>query len=119
MTVDGFRSDPANPSDGSALALRPRWPAGDPESMIDKPAMGEEEPMPRTGMRQGLHQWSAHRGGHARFPVLLLIAATCFGLAGCGAVAFPFRVVADTAKIVPVVGDAVAAPLDAAGDAID
>jgi hypothetical protein len=43
----------------------------------------------------------------------------CLVLAGCGAVAFPFRVTADAARIVPVVGDPVAAPFDAAGDAID
>ncbi|WP_437366501.1 DUF6726 family protein [Inquilinus limosus] len=61
----------------------------------------------------------ARRCGRLRLPVLLLIAGAGLGLAGCGAVAFPFRVVADTAKIVPVVGDAVAAPLDATGDAID
>jgi hypothetical protein len=40
-------------------------------------------------------------------------------LAGCGAVAFPFRVTADALRIVPVVGDPVAAPFDAVGDAID
>jgi hypothetical protein len=47
--------------------------------------------------------------------VLLLCAALC----GCGAVALPFRVTGDVAKVVPVVGDAVAAPFDAAGNAID
>jgi len=47
---------------------------------------------------------------------LLLI---CTSLAGCGAVALPFRVTADVARIVPVAGDVVAAPLDATGDAID
>jgi hypothetical protein len=46
--------------------------------------------------------------------VLLLIA-----LAGCGVVALPFRVTADVARIVPVIGDPVAAPFDAVGDAID
>lgn len=40
-------------------------------------------------------------------------------LAGCGAVALPFRVTADVARVVPVAGDVVAAPLDATGDAID
>jgi hypothetical protein len=43
----------------------------------------------------------------------------CAGLAGCGAVALPFRAPADVARVVPVVGDVVAAPLDAAGNAID
>jgi hypothetical protein len=40
-------------------------------------------------------------------------------LAGCGVVALPFRVTADAARIVPVAGDVIAAPLDATGDAID
>jgi hypothetical protein len=31
----------------------------------------------------------------------------------------PFRVTADVARVVPVVGDVVAAPFDAVGDAID
>jgi hypothetical protein len=43
----------------------------------------------------------------------------CTLLAGCGAVALPFRVTADVARIVPVAGEAVAEPLDATGDAID
>jgi hypothetical protein len=47
---------------------------------------------------------------------LLLI---CVSLAGCGAVALPFRATADVARVVPGVGDVVAAPLDAAGNAID
>ena len=51
-----------------------------------------------------------------RIGAMLLI---CFSLAACGAVAFPFRVTADAARIVPVAGDVVAAPLDATGDAID
>jgi hypothetical protein len=51
-------------------------------------------------------------------PILLLLLA-CVGLPGCGAVALPFRVTADVARVVPVVGDVVAAPLDAVGDAID
>ena len=44
-------------------------------------------------------------------PVLVLLAGV--GLAGCGAVALPFRVTADVARVVPVVGDVVAPPLDA------
>jgi hypothetical protein len=36
-----------------------------------------------------------------------------------GVVALPFRVTADAARIVPVAGDVIAAPLDATGDAID
>ena len=51
-------------------------------------------------------------------PILLLLLA-CVGLSGCGAVALPFRATADVARIVPVVGDVAAAPLDAVGDAID
>jgi hypothetical protein len=51
-----------------------------------------------------------------RILVLMLI---CTSVAGCGAVALPFRVTADVARIVPVAGDVVAAPLDATGDAID
>ena len=47
---------------------------------------------------------------------LLLV---CIALAGCGAVAFPFRVTADALRIVPVVGDPVAAPFDAIGNTID
>ena len=51
-------------------------------------------------------------------PTLMLLLA-CAGLSGCGAVALPFRVTADAARVVPVMGDVVAAPLDAVGDAID
>lgn len=50
-----------------------------------------------------------------RMPLLL----ACLALAGCGAVAFPFRVTADALRIVPVAGDALAVPFDAAGEAID
>jgi hypothetical protein len=51
-----------------------------------------------------------------RVCALLLI---CVSLSACGAVALPFRVTADVARVVPVAGDVVAAPLDATGDAID
>jgi hypothetical protein len=51
-------------------------------------------------------------------PILVLLLA-CVGLSGCGAAALPFRATADVARVVPVVGDVVAAPLDAVGDAID
>ena len=50
---------------------------------------------------------------------LILVLLACVGLPGCGAVALPFRVTADVARIVPVVGDVVAEPLDAVGNAID
>ncbi|HET6518898.1 MAG TPA: DUF6726 family protein [Geminicoccaceae bacterium] len=50
---------------------------------------------------------------------VFLVLLSCAALAGCGAVALPFRVTADVARVVPVVGDPVAAPFDAAGDAID
>lgn len=49
----------------------------------------------------------------------IVLLVLCLGLSGCGAVAWPFRVTADTARVVPVVGDPVAAPFDATGDAID
>jgi hypothetical protein len=60
-------------------------------------------------------------GGEAMRPILVLLACAVagVGLSGCGAVALPFRVTADVARVVPVVGDAVAAPFDAVGDAID
>jgi hypothetical protein len=51
-----------------------------------------------------------------RVLALLLI---CISVAACGAVALPFRVTADVARVVPGAGDVVAAPLDATGDAID
>src|ERR687897_1693729 len=50
---------------------------------------------------------------------LLAVVLICTSLAGCGAVALPFRATADVARVVPVAGDVVAAPLDATGDAID
>jgi hypothetical protein len=50
---------------------------------------------------------------------VLTLLLMCTSLAGCGAVALPFRATADVARIVPVAGDAVAVPLDATGDAID
>jgi hypothetical protein len=50
---------------------------------------------------------------------VLALALICTLLAGCGAVALPFRATADVARIVPVAGDVVAGPLDATGDAID
>ena len=58
------------------------------------------------------------KAGRARMRILALL-LVCAALAGCGAVALPFRVTADVARVVPVAGDVVAAPLDAAGDAID
>ena len=50
---------------------------------------------------------------------VLAVVLICTFLTGCGAVALPFRVTADVARVVPVAGDVVAAPLDATGDAID
>jgi hypothetical protein len=50
---------------------------------------------------------------------VLAFVLICASLAGCAAVALPFRATADVARIVPVAGDLVAAPFDAAGDAID
>ena len=49
----------------------------------------------------------------------LLIVLLALALAVCGLVALPFRVTADVARIVPIAGDIVAAPLDALGDVID
>ncbi|MEL6766644.1 MAG: DUF6726 family protein [Pseudomonadota bacterium] len=43
----------------------------------------------------------------------------CLVLSGCGAVALPFRVTADVARVVPIAGDVVAVPFDAVGDTID
>ena len=57
-------------------------------------------------------------GGRKPMRVLALL-LICISLAGCGAVALPFRATADVARVVPVAGDVVAAPLDATGDAID
>ena len=68
--------------------------------------------------RNGRGDAAIEREGEAMRPVLVLLLA-CAGLSGCGAVALPFRVTADAARVVPVVGDVVAAPLDAVGDAID
>jgi len=52
-------------------------------------------------------------------PRVLAVALICTSLTACGAIALPFRVTADVARVVPVAGDVVAAPLDATGDAID
>ncbi len=50
------------------------------------------------------------------FIILCLLSVS---LAGCGAVALPFRVTADVARVVPVAGNVVAVPFDAVGDTID
>ena len=50
---------------------------------------------------------------------LLLVLLSCAALAGCGAVALPFRATADVARVVPIAGDVVAVPFDAVGDTID
>jgi hypothetical protein len=60
---------------------------------------------------------SLHARGQPMRVLALLLICTC--LAGCGAVALPFRATADVARVVPVAGNVVATPLDAAGDAID
>ena len=49
----------------------------------------------------------------------MLLLAMAASLAGCGVVAFPVRTTSAAAKIVPVAGDVVAAPLDWTADAID
>lgn len=48
-----------------------------------------------------------------------VILVSLFALGGCSLVALPLRVTADVARVVPVVGDVVAAPVDAAADIID
>jgi hypothetical protein len=50
---------------------------------------------------------------------LICVSLLCAALTGCGAVALPFRVTADVARVVPVAGDVVAVPFDAVGDTID
>ena len=50
---------------------------------------------------------------------LLLVLLSCAALAGCGAVALPFRATADGARGGPVAGDGVAVPFDAIGDTSD
>jgi predicted MFS family arabinose efflux permease len=62
------------------------------------------------------------RVGMAMFAALALgapVGTSLYAIGGFAAVALPFRATADVARIVPVAGDAVAAPLDATGDAID
>lgn len=49
----------------------------------------------------------------------MLMLALAAALAGCGVVAAPVRVTSAGAKVVPVAGDVVAAPLDVTADAID
>lgn len=55
----------------------------------------------------------------SRFLVVMLIFAIPASLGGCGVVALPFRATSAVVKVVPVVGDVVAAPLDVTADAID
>jgi hypothetical protein len=56
-----------------------------------------------------------------RLPRLLLPLLPLLAACGTAAdiVAAPFHVAADVVRVVPVVGDVVAAPLDLVGDAID
>lgn len=56
---------------------------------------------------------------HRRLLGVVLILATVVSLSGCGVVAFPIRTTSAAAKIVPVAGDVVAAPLDVTADVID
>ncbi len=55
----------------------------------------------------------------SRFLVVMLMLAMSASLAGCGVVALPFRATSAVVKVVPVVGDVVAAPLDVTADTID
>jgi hypothetical protein len=50
---------------------------------------------------------------------VMLILAAAASLAGCGVVAAPVRVTSAAVKVVPVAGDAVAAPLDVTANTID
>lgn len=54
-----------------------------------------------------------------RWLILAVILTAAAALSGCGVAAWPVRVSSATVKVVPVVGHTVAAPLDAAADAID
>jgi hypothetical protein len=56
---------------------------------------------------------------HRQMLKMVLVVAAAAALAGCGAVAAPVRVTSAGAKIVPVAGDVVAAPLDVTADVID
>jgi hypothetical protein len=53
----------------------------------------------------------------------IVLACLGIGLAGCSTatdiVAAPFHIAADVVRVVPVVGDVVAAPLDITGNVID
>ena len=49
----------------------------------------------------------------------ILILAAAAALAGCGVAAAPVPVTSKVVKVVPVAGDAVAAPLDVTADVID
>ena len=53
----------------------------------------------------------------------IVLACLDIGLAGCSTatdiVAAPFHIAADVVRVVPVVGDVVAAPLDITGNVID
>jgi hypothetical protein len=55
----------------------------------------------------------------SRLLAAMLVVAAATSLTGCGVVAFPIRTTSAAAKIVPVAGDVVAAPLDVTADAID
>ena len=61
----------------------------------------------------------AHCFRHSRLLGVMLILAAAASLAGCGAVALPFRATSAVVKVVPVAGDVVAAPLDVTADTID
>jgi len=50
---------------------------------------------------------------------LVLYLTILISLAGCGVVAFPFRVTGDAAQAVPVIGKPIGKPIHAVGDAID
>ncbi|HEY8612335.1 MAG TPA: DUF6726 family protein [Roseomonas sp.] len=55
----------------------------------------------------------------ARLARFALVVAAAAGLAGCGVVALPFRATSAVVKVVPVVGDVAAAPLDVTADVLD
>lgn len=54
-----------------------------------------------------------------RHALAALLVLTVPALGGCAVVALPLRVTASVVEVVPVVGDIVAAPVDAVADVID
>jgi hypothetical protein len=84
----------------------------------DRPVKpGDDDGSETTGF--GLTGKNRSKARQSMMRGLILAVLLSAALAGCGAVALPFRATADVVRIVPVAGDVVAVPFDAAGDAID